>query len=111
MSPPEAPEHRTSTATSIGGRVPLRFPRLPLLAWVALATFALAFVAAAISSPRRYGADPPFGIFAGVAPDGRGGGGLIVTMFADITLHGHTISGQTVSAKGTLQIDFANFGG
>jgi len=38
-------------------------------------------------------------------------GGLIVTMFADITLHGHTISGQTVQANGTLQIDFANFAG
>ena len=65
MSPPEAPEHRTSTATSIGGRVPLRFPRLPLLAWVALATFALAFVAAAISSPGRYVADARFEIYWG----------------------------------------------
>ena len=65
MSPPEAHEHRTPTATSIGGRVPLRFPRLPLLAWVALATFALAFVAAAISSPGRYVADARFEIYWG----------------------------------------------
>lgn len=37
------------------------------------------------------------------------GGGLVVTMFADITLHGRTISGQTVTANGSLQIDFANW--
>lgn len=55
--------------------------------------------------------EPPLRNLVAVAADGGGGGGLIVTMFADITLHGHTISGQTVSAKGTLQIDFANFGG
>ena len=39
------------------------------------------------------------------------GGGLVVTMFADITLHGRTLSGQAVQATGSLQIDFANFGG
>lgn len=39
------------------------------------------------------------------------GGGIIVTMFADITLHGRTVSGQPVQATGSLQIDFANFGG
>lgn len=39
------------------------------------------------------------------------GGGIIVTMFADITLHGRTVSGQPVQANGSLQIDFANFGG
>ena len=55
--------------------------------------------------------EPPLRNLVAVAADGGGGGGLIVTMFADITLHGHTISGQTVSAKGILQIDFANFGG
>jgi hypothetical protein len=37
------------------------------------------------------------------------GGGIVVTMFADITLHGRTISGETVTANGTLQIDFANW--
>ncbi|MBX7187567.1 MAG: hypothetical protein K1Y01_20655 [Vicinamibacteria bacterium] len=37
------------------------------------------------------------------------GGGIVVTMFADITLHGRTISGQTVTATGSLQIDFANW--
>lgn len=39
------------------------------------------------------------------------GGGIVVTMFADITLHGRTVSGQPVQANGSLQIDFANFGG
>lgn len=37
------------------------------------------------------------------------GGGIVVTMFADITLHGRTISRQTVTATGSLQIDFANW--
>lgn len=37
------------------------------------------------------------------------GGGIVVTMFADITLHGRTISGQAVTANGSLQIDFANW--
>ncbi len=39
------------------------------------------------------------------------GGAFVVTMFADITLHGHTISGQNVTGTGTLQIDFADYGG
>jgi hypothetical protein len=38
------------------------------------------------------------------------GGGMVVTMFADITLHGRTISQQAVTARGSLQIDFANWG-
>lgn len=37
------------------------------------------------------------------------GGAIIVTMFADITLHGRTISGQTVTTTGSLQIDFADW--
>ena len=37
------------------------------------------------------------------------GGGIVVTMFADITIHGRTVSGQTVTATGSLQIDFANW--
>ena len=37
------------------------------------------------------------------------GGGMVVTMFADITLHGRTVSGQAVTAQGHLQIDFANW--
>ena len=37
------------------------------------------------------------------------GGSIIVTMFADITLHGHTISGQTVTGTSSLQIDFADW--
>jgi hypothetical protein len=37
------------------------------------------------------------------------GGALVVSMFADITLYGHTISGQTVTGTGSLQIDFADW--
>jgi len=39
-----------------------------------------------------------------------GGGGRIVTMFAEITLHSRTTTGvATNTATGRLQIDFANF--
>jgi hypothetical protein len=34
----------------------------------------------------------------------------IVTMFADITIAGETISGDSVTASGRLQIDFADYG-
>jgi hypothetical protein len=34
----------------------------------------------------------------------------ILTVFADVTLYGKTVSGQLVSASGRLQIDFADFG-
>lgn len=34
----------------------------------------------------------------------------IVTMFANITISGETVSGDSVTASGQLQIDFANFG-
>lgn len=36
------------------------------------------------------------------------GGAFVLTVFADVTLHGHTISGQNVTATGSLQIDFAD---
>ncbi len=39
----------------------------------------------------------------------NGGGAIIVTMFADITLHGRTISGQPVTGTGSMQIDFADW--
>lgn len=39
------------------------------------------------------------------------GGALIVTMFAEITLHARTTTGQiTNPVSGRMQIDFANFG-
>lgn len=38
------------------------------------------------------------------------GGALVVTMFADITVYGKTISGIPVQSTGTLQIDFADYG-
>jgi hypothetical protein len=34
----------------------------------------------------------------------------IVTMIAEISISGQTVSGDTVSASGSLQIDFANYG-
>lgn len=45
--------------------------------------------------------EPPL---AALAQNGR-----VVTMFADITLHGRTNVGAAVSATGRLQIDFAEF--
>jgi hypothetical protein len=38
------------------------------------------------------------------------GGAFVLTLFADITIHGRTISGQPVTATGSLQIDFADYG-
>jgi hypothetical protein len=34
----------------------------------------------------------------------------VLTVMAEITLYGETVSGQAVSASGRLQIDFADFG-
>jgi len=34
----------------------------------------------------------------------------IVSMFADITIAGETISGDSVTGSGRVQIDFANYG-
>jgi hypothetical protein len=49
--------------------------------------------------------EPPLSSLVG------GGGPLIVTMFAEITLHARTTIGQTTnSVTGRLQIDFADFG-
>ncbi len=46
-----------------------------------------------------------------VGPGQGGDGGLIVTMFAEITIHGRTTTGEVVNpVSGRLQIDFANFG-
>lgn len=39
----------------------------------------------------------------------NGGQAIIVTMFAEITLYGHTTIGQAVTAKGSMQIDFSDF--
>lgn len=46
-----------------------------------------------------------------LALEGPAGGSLIVTMFADITLHAATTTGKVLNpVTGRLQIDFANFG-
>lgn len=39
----------------------------------------------------------------------NGGGAIVVTMFADITIYGRTISGIQVQGTGSLQIDFADW--
>jgi hypothetical protein len=39
----------------------------------------------------------------------EGGGALILTVFADITIHGRTTTGAALTANGRLQINFANF--
>lgn len=41
--------------------------------------------------------------------NGTAGGAIIVTMFADITLHGRTVSGQVVTTSASLQIDFSDW--
>ena len=53
--------------------------------------------------------EPPLRNLRGVTSTTLGGA-FIVSMFADITVHGRTISGQPVSASGSLQIDFADYG-
>ena len=53
--------------------------------------------------------EPPLRNLRG-ATSGTLGGALIVTMFADITVFGRTISGIPVQSTGSLQIDFADYG-
>ncbi len=53
--------------------------------------------------------EPPLRNLRGVGTNTLGGA-LVVTMFADITVYGKTISGIPVSSTGTLQIDFADYG-
>jgi hypothetical protein len=52
--------------------------------------------------------EPPLRNLRG-ATSGTLGGALVVTMFADITVYGRTISGIPVSSTGSLQIDFADY--
>ena len=52
--------------------------------------------------------EPPLRNLQG-ATSGTLGGALVVTMFADITVYGRTISGIPVSSTGSLQIDFADY--
>jgi hypothetical protein len=39
-----------------------------------------------------------------------GGGAIVITVFAEVTLYGRTTAGQAVEASGSLQIDFADWG-
>ncbi len=49
--------------------------------------------------------DPPLRNLVG------GGGALVVTVFAEVTIHGRTVSGQAVSDTARVQIDFADIAG
>ena len=52
--------------------------------------------------------EKPLSNLRGIQPNVLSGSALALTMFADITLHGRTISGQAVTATGSLQINFAD---
>jgi hypothetical protein len=52
--------------------------------------------------------EPPLRNLRGVSSD-PGGSALILTCFAEITLHGKTVAGDAVSGSGRLQIDFADW--
>jgi hypothetical protein len=54
---------------------------------------------------RQAKVEPPLLILAG-----GNGGGAVLTVFAEITLHAVTTIGQTMTATGRVQIDFADFG-
>jgi hypothetical protein len=41
--------------------------------------------------------------------DNNAGQAFIITMFAKVTIYGHTVAGQDVSASASMQIDFADF--
>lgn len=38
-----------------------------------------------------------------------GSGAIVLTTFAEITIHGTTIAGQNVTSSGIIQVDFADF--
>jgi hypothetical protein len=52
--------------------------------------------------------EPPLRNLRSVSGD-FGGSALILTCFAEITVHGRTTAGQAVQADGRLQIDFADW--
>jgi hypothetical protein len=52
--------------------------------------------------------EPPLTNLKGIVPNALGGGPLILTIFAEITIYGRQTSGEAVRASGTLQIDFAD---
>ncbi|MEO8360967.1 MAG: hypothetical protein ABI672_13125 [Vicinamibacteria bacterium] len=53
--------------------------------------------------------EPPLRNLRGATTDTLGGA-LVLTVFAEITIYGKTISGTPVTAVGNLQIDFADYG-
>jgi hypothetical protein len=56
--------------------------------------------------------EPPLRNLRRTNPDNsdlEGGGALIITMFAHVTVYGRTVSGEVVQDSGDLQIDFADW--
>lgn len=53
--------------------------------------------------------EPPLRNLAFVGPTGNGGGQGLLTVVAEITVHGRTTNGKGVSAVGRLTITFADF--
>jgi len=53
--------------------------------------------------------EPPLRNLRGATSDTLGGSAIILTVFADITVHGRTITGKAVESTGRLQIDFADY--
>lgn len=47
--------------------------------------------------------EPPLSNLSGL------GGAIVLTCFANVTLYGHTVSGVTVSATASLEINFADY--
>ena len=52
--------------------------------------------------------EPPLTNLKGNVPNALGGGPLVLTIFAEVTIYGRQTSGEAVRASGTLQIDFAD---
>ena len=53
--------------------------------------------------------EPPLRNLRGNTPDTLGGSAIVITVFAEITVHGRTTAGQAVQATGRVQIDFGDF--
>jgi hypothetical protein len=51
--------------------------------------------------------DPPLRNLRGSS----GGGAIVLTVIADVTIYGRTTAGQLVTTSASVQIDFADFGG
>jgi hypothetical protein len=53
--------------------------------------------------------EPPLLNLEGIGNTVMSGGSLIITTYAEITVHGRTLAGDAVQASGRLQVNFADF--